>query len=360
MIDATPQRPLRIVQVMHSAGYGGIERHALELMQGLAALGHEVQAVGKAESWFADQVRALRLPLHTLQLGGLLDLGSVFGLRRLARQWNADVVHGHGVRSAHFAGLSALGLRRPLAVCTMHSTGAHKRTGLCRHVIAVSGAVERNLIAHGERPDRVTVIHNGMPVPDLAADRDRLRAELDLAPGDFALVNAGRFVADKRQALLLDMLDQLPPSVRLYLIGDSNTGYGRTVAERASDDPRVRLLGYRADVQRLLPAFDAYVSSSSREALGLSLVEASAASLPCVATAVGGVPEVVVDGETGLLTPADDAAALAAAVKRLIDDAAFAQRLGGAARERFLDRFTVDRMAQDTAALYQRLLATSG
>jgi glycosyltransferase involved in cell wall biosynthesis len=126
------------------------------------------------------------------------------------------------------------------------------------------------------------------------------------------------------------------------------------------DRSRVHFLGYRDDVQRLLPAFDAYALSSRREALGLSLVEAFAARLPVVATAVGGVPELVSDRLTGLLVPPDQAPALADAVALLARDPALAGALARAGRERFERDLTVDHMVQATLSVYHRCLQGAG
>src|SRR5690606_35221824 len=181
-----------------------------------------------------------------------------------------------------------------------HATTATKHMGHCAHIIAVSQAVAKNLHAHGHPADKVSVVYNGMP-DVLHEDREALRQELCIAKDAHAVVNVGRFIRDKGQDLLVDAIRQCPPDMHLYLIGDPQTPYGQQVRHLARDLPRAHFLGYRGDVQRLLPAFDAYALSSRREALGLSIVEASAASLPIVATAVGGVPEVILDGQTGLL-----------------------------------------------------------
>ena len=109
------------------------------------------------------------------------------------------------------------------------------------------------------------------------------------------------------------------PQAHLWLVGDPNTDHGRQVQAMAAQHPRIHFLGYRNDVQRILPAFDGYVLSSRREAMPLSLIEAMAARLPIVTTSVGGVPEVVSDGESGLIVPSDDVGALTRATQRLLD-----------------------------------------
>jgi glycosyltransferase involved in cell wall biosynthesis len=185
-------------------------------------------------------------------------------------------------------------------------------------------------------------------------DRAAVRQALGITPDQFAIVNVGRFVRDKGQDIAVQALASLPDAAHLYLVGDPATEFGQHVQALAAASSRVHFLGYRGDVPQLLGAFDAYLSSSRREALGLSLVEGAAAALPTVATSVGGVPEVVLDGQTGLLVPSEDAAALAQGLQRLMTQPGLAQQMGVAARAHYLNTFTVQRMLDDTLQVYRR------
>lgn len=348
---------MRIVHVLHSAGYGGAENHALVLMKEQARLGHAVLYAGMAGSWLAQRCVEEGIAQLDLRMAGLFDVVSHLKLRRHVRAWSADIVHGHLVRGAHYAGWGASG--SAAAICTAHATTADKHMGRCKRIIAVSDAVRQAVLARGYAPSNVTVIHNGMPDPGKGGDRLALRHELGIRDHEFALVNVGRFVRDKGQDLIIQALALCPPSTRLYLIGDANTDFGQRVLDLARQtglgEGRVHFLGYRDDVQHLLPAFDAYVSASRREALGLSLVEAAAASLPTVATAVGGVPEVVIDGVTGRLVPSEDPRALGDAITRLVSSPDKGRAQGEAARHHYLGHFTVDHMTRRTLQLYEAI-----
>jgi len=228
-------------------------------------------------------------------------------------------------------------------------------------MIAISEAVKRVLLDAGNSEAKISVIPHG--VPDAPrGDRLVLRRELGIAPEAFALFNAARFIRDKGQDVLLDMMETTPPfghpstggefTCVLYLVGDTDTDFGREVQQRAVGMDGVHFMGYRDDVQRILPAFDVYVSGGRREAFGLSLVEALAAGIPVVATDVGGVAEVVADGETGLLAPSEDSDALAEAVWKLRDDSLRAT-FGIAARKRYEARFTIAAMVERTEQVYR-------
>lgn len=351
---------MRILHVLHSHGYGGAENHAVMLMKGQRAAGHEVMYAGPLDSWIGQACRAEGIAAVHIGMHGLADLVSHVRLRRLVRQWDADIVHGHLIRGAMYAGWAGHSDRRPVAVCTAHATTARTHMQRCAHIIAVSAAVRDSLVQAGYASGGVTVIHNGVPDGPAGAAagsvRGALRAELGIPDPVVAVVNAGRFVPDKGQALLLQAMAHWPADVHLYLIGDPDTDYGRQVLQVQHDASRVHFLGYRQDVPRILPAFDIYALSSHREALGLSLIEAFASSLPVVATAVGGVPEIVLQEETGLLVPAGDAAALGEAVARLHGDPDLRHALAARGRQYFEQNLTVERMVEQTLAVYTQAL----
>lgn len=355
---------MRIVHVLHSHGYGGAENHALLLMRGQRRAGHEVVFAGPHDSWLARACQGEGIPVHHLAMSGLYDPLSHLRLRLLVRRWRPDILHGHLIRGAYYAGRAAPRSGRPIAICTAHATTARKHMGRCRHIIAVSEAVRDNLIRHQYHPGRITTIYNGVPdVPH--GDRTALRRELGIPDDAFAVANAGRFIPDKGQDLLIRALPDCPPYVHLYLIGAPDTPFGEQARALAGDQanqagPRIHFLGYRPDVQRILPAFDAYALSSRREALPLplALAEAFAARLPVVATTVGGVPEIVLDGQTGLHARPDDAASLAAGLTRLASQPAEATALAAAGRARFESQLTVERMVRETLSVYTRCLAS--
>ena len=349
---------MRIIHVLHSHGYGGAENHALIMMKGQRARGHDVMYAGRRDSWLGQACQAEGLPVTDLRMAGLFDLVSHVKLWRLVRTWQPDIIHGHLVRGSSYAGLAGHLNKRPLAISTAHATTAVKHMQRCAHIIAVSRAVQDNLSRHGYPLGKTSVVYNGMPDgPD--ADRQALRRELGIQDNCFAVVNAGRFIRDKGQDLLVHAaMAQADPNVRLYLIGDPATDFGRAVKALPQSTDRVHYLGYRKDVQRILPAFDAYALASRREAFPLSLVEAFAARLPVAATTVGGVPEVILHEETGLQVPPDDAPALAQAITRLSQDAGLSTRLADAGRAYYAQHLTDAIMVDNTLALYARCLTS--
>ena len=147
------------------------------------------------------------------------------------------------------------------------------------------------------------------------------------------------------------------PDVRFVIVGDGERR--AALAEQAAQAgiaSSVVFTGFRDDVDRLLPAFDVFCLSSHMEGLGTIVLDAMAFARPVAATAAGGIPESVVDGVTGRVTPTRDDAALASALLELLDDPARARRMGEAGRRRFEERFSAERMVAETLAVYEELL----
>lgn len=345
---------MRIIQVIRSMTFGGAENHVLSLSLGLRARGHEILVAAPAGSWIDAQCRANGLTVETLPMRGVADLFSYWKLHRLIKTWRADIAHAHQIRPSQYVGIAALGTQA-VPVSTVHSSTASKHMRRIRHLIAISEAVKENLVKHYYPPERITRVYNG--VPDvMRGERSALRRELQIPEEQFAVVLAGRFHRDKGQDLLVQAGQSCPDNIHFYFIGDTATPFGQEVMALAGKDARFHFLGYRPDVQRILPAFDLYAAPSRREALSLSLLEAGAALLPMVGMRVGGIPESVLDGETGLLVDAGDTAAFASVIRKLAFDPEMRERMGRRARARYEQLFTVEQMLTQTEQVYQRLL----
>jgi len=254
-------------------------------------------------------------------------------------------------------------LKRPLVSLVHRVLGR-----LPARTIVLSDHVGRFFAEHGGvDPSRTRRIYYGVdPGPFQRAtampeaEKLRLRSSLGVAPDDVVFVCVARFAPQKAHAVLLEALAKVEPqNVRLLLVGDDPFGNGRALAEGVARElrlgDRALFTGIRRDVPELLAISDGFVMSSRWEGLGLVFLEAMAAGLPVVATRVSAVPEVVVDGETGLLVPVDDPASLAAALTRLAGDADLRRGLGLAGARRVRERFGLGRMVEETLAVYREV-----
>lgn len=244
------------------------------------------------------------------------------------------------------------------------------RTFLDRHVVARGSDMilavsswDRNQLIEIERiaPERIRVFRNA--IETLAATGADVRAEFGVTSDQRLIGAVGRLVAEKRQADLIRAVALLKAQGRAVcclLVGDGpDAGALRSLARDLDVAAEVRLAGNRSDVPDVLAALDVAVLASVREGAPLALLEYMGAAAPIVATAVGGVPELITDSVHGLLVKPRDPQALASAIARLLDDEKFARRLGDAARERQQAEFTLDVAVARIEQLYEELFDAS-
>ena len=228
-------------------------------------------------------------------------------------------------------------------------------------IVGVSHELRHYMIDSGFPSGAVSVIHNGIAPGSLPSVIDRQRARRSLGLDDHAFVAAtvARLDPVKDLMTLLEAFVTVRrriPSARLVIVGDGPERERLAArAERSDLAGAVHITGYRSDVRALLPAADVYVSSSISEGVSLTILEAMAAGVPVVATAVGGTPEILEDGG-GLLVPSRDTDQLASAILSLAVDRRRRTDMAAAARRRLETSFTIDRMVEDYARTYRRLL----
>jgi glycosyltransferase involved in cell wall biosynthesis len=375
---STAQQPIRVLHVITSMERGGAENHLLALLQhgNRAAFSFEA-AVLSGEGELVPALRATGVPVHLLRARGRLDYGAVLQLVRLLRSGRFDIVHSHLFRADLYAGLAVAQLReqRPLLVSTRHNDDRfflNPFVGMVHYVlsgrqdliIAISDHVARFTIARGVRDAaRVRRVYHGLETPD-TSELERaglaIRASLGVRPEDFLVGNVGRLTPQKGQRHLIEampyLLERVPGSHAVIAGGGELLEYLNDLAAELGVGERVHVLGARRDVPALMHALDAFAMPSIWEGFGLVLLEAMAAGLPIVASRVATIPEVVLDGETGLLVQASDEVALASALAMLAGNRALRERLGQAGRERLRRQFSLDKMVGDTELLYRELV----
>lgn len=231
-------------------------------------------------------------------------------------------------------------------------------------VVAVSEASRRRLIAAGVPGHRIVTIPNGIDADGFLAsgrsDPERVRASLGLPSEGYLVVSAGRLSLEKGHAILLEAMARIAsemPDVWLVLLGDGPERRRlEALAASLGISSRVVFPGFRDDVAAIFHAMDCLVLPSLTEGLPMVILEAYACGRPVVAAAVGGVPEVVCHGETGLLVPAGDAAELGRAIRALLADPTARERMGGAAEAWVRKRSGVERYVAEFADVFRRVV----
>ena len=252
--------------------------------------------------------------------------------------------------------LAARLARVPRVLVTHHTPELPRRDNLAGRAWQRLGWLARPEVIYTSEADRSRDGRRPSHVIALGIDLDRFeRAEPALAPGDRPIVgNVARLAPQKDHRTLIEAA-RLVPEAEFVVAGDGDL---REELERLSEGTRVRFLGARDDVPAVLASLDVFAFPSLFEGLCLAVIEAQAAGVPVVATPVGGIRETVVDGETGLLVPTGDPAALAAAIRRLLEDREAAQAMAAEAKRRVRERFSIERMVEETLRLYGRTAGT--
>jgi len=357
--------------------YGGGQHSLLDLATILAEAGARPVVLLSGSGPLGDAlgragiaVRHLALP-PVLPARGLHAMRAVRALASLARAEGAAVLHSDGPRAALYAGLAARLAGRAHVWHLRASIGGPPLADrllvrLSDRIIAVSRAAARRSAALRHAP-HVRVVPTGIRPPDVL-DRRTARALLDLPQDRLVVGVVGRVEPDKggedALAILAGARDAVPGTMLAFLgAGDRESLWPMTLRLRASalgilDD--IRFLGDRPEAARLLRAFDLILHPSRHEALPRVLIEAAHAAVPAAAYAVGGVPEIVEEGVTGLLAPARDIAALGAAVVRLGADADLRHGMGRAAARRAADRFSLEAMGRAVMEVHREAAGVAG
>lgn len=358
--DGRTLKARRIVMVCHGRNLGGIERHVLALSAALTAVGHHVAYAGPRAGWLGKAMQAAGHDSIHLPMRGMYDPWSAWKLRQFARAWRADILHGHAQRGTRYA-LWAGGGRLPI-IATAHSTNACSRFRQDHPIIAVSGSVQDFLVAGGFAPEQVHLIYLGVRDLGLAAPawKGPVSVEHPLRVGMLA-----RLEPVKGHDLALEAIRLLHGrlSVRLIIVGPDTTDWAQQMKKRTRDlglQDYVEFKGEISDIQHVFDRIDVMLAPSRREALSLSLIEAAAAGRPSIGTRIGGIPEVIEDGRSGLLVPPENPAALAEAILQLGCDDSLRLQMGLAARAIYEQRFTQAAMVRGTEDSYERVLRHRG
>ncbi|MGO0123314.1 glycosyltransferase family 4 protein [Desulfothermobacter acidiphilus] len=376
----------RVLHVIRPAA-GGMRRHLLELLR-YTDYSLFLPAVAGPPGELLDEVASLGIPTYPLPLRGNLrpghDLLAVLALRALLRRERFPLLHLHGFKAGLLGGMACCCLRpAPAQVLTVHNSlfwgeGWRQRRWLfrieswlarrCFRIVAVSQALREELVrAFGLSPERIEVIPNGIDLTpySLGALPPAIWSELDLPAGVPLVGTVARLVPQKGLFYLLEALALTPPEIRPMLLVVGDGPLRQELEEKARVlglGERVRLVGYQPpeEIPSILRSLDIFVLPSLSEGMPLAVLEAMAAGKPVIATRVGGIPEAVLEGETGYLVPPGDSQALALALEKLLRSPDKARSMGAAGRRRAEELFSSRRMAQAVMGVYREALAHRG
>jgi len=313
-----------------------------------------------------------KVKIHFLLRKPGIDLSYPFKLASLIKKRNIQIIHAHNA-TAWFYGTWASILSGVPLVYTEHDRSFptplrlkyfHYFFGKCTTaVVAVSGAVKRNLEKY-EHIKNIRVIYNGID-PDLfkpasAEEKILKKKKLGLNQNDFVLSNVGRMDYWKNQRILIEILPELKknfPQIKLVFVGGGKEEQNLkhlVIKKRVKND--VIFLGQRSDVNQILKAFDIFIFPSLTEGLPLVIIEAMAVGLPIIASPVGGIPELIINGKNGFLVSPTSKEEIKSTIIKLLQNPKLRQYMGKTGRKIFESRFSLPKMVKNYLKVYNEVI----
>jgi glycosyltransferase involved in cell wall biosynthesis len=372
---------LRILLTIDEASLGGGQMHVLLLAKYLQAANFDVEIATEASGWLVDEALNLDLIVHQIAISNQLTWQSFLSVRQLLRNRQFDVLHTHGGTAGFWGRVVAAGLtRRPAIVHTYHGlhylnswedTGQAVRQKIKRVIFR---QIDRLLLIHTNRIicvcksdydkaiaagvaiiDRTSIVYNGIEIDKFCNPLDRVIARkiFKLDPTEFVFGNVGRLHEQKGHKFLLQAFAKMNARARLTIVGDGNIRDElMLLADRLEISDRVLFLGARDDIHEFLSAIDVFIMPSLWEGQPIALLEALAIGKPCIASAVDGIPEIIIDGVNGYLVSPKDIVSLAILMDRAILEPDLQQQFSNGGIMTISSKFLAKNMAMEIANIY--------
>lgn len=368
--------PIKVVRLITGLEIGGAELGLLESLRHLDRKRFQfVVACLCNNGSVGRQIEGLGIRVHDMRMRSFGDPAGLLRLWRFLKAEKPDILHTHLFRANLWGRLLSRALRVPVIISHEHSMTrsaieGHRRTWLlsaidtgtarcCDKIIAVSAATKKCLVENSIPEEKVEVVLNSIDTRTfaVAVGGERIRGELGLE-GAAVVTIVARLAASKNHALLLEAFRRLQArraEARLLIVGSGPLESALRAQAETMAPGIVKFAGTRTDIGAIMAASDVVVLCSEGETFGKVLVEAMASAKPVIGTAVDGIPEVIVDGQTGILVPPGDCSALAEAMETLLADRELAARMGRAGQARAQERFDVRRSVEQLQRIYSEL-----
>ncbi len=361
---------MNILHLNSEPALRGGERQTLSLIKYLNQWGHNCLLTCSQGSAIAQKAKELGIITYEIKFQSEYNIFTLLKLYDIVKQNKIDLIHAHTSRTATYAGLIARLLCGKNVRCVVSRRVQFSTRGnplrklkyqcLPHKIIAISEGVKKVLVADGISEAKISVVYSGIEPQrfDVATEPDYLQRQLGIPRGAIIILNIAYLNPSKGLKYLLDAMSILLGSVRNIHLVQVGSGEMKqrllAHADYLGISRHVTFAGRREDIPQLMHSCDIFVISSEQEGLCTSIMDAMVCAKPVVATKVGGIPEIVKDGETGFLVSPRDAQALADKIRVMLLDDNLRSEMGAKGRELILDSFTAERMARNTLDVYPR------
>lgn len=364
---------------------GGIKEHIKSLLKYLNSSKFKIcvvcdnNTIRNIKQYFKDKPNITFIPIVFNEKNSFLsNLQSIYSLIKLLRNTPFDIIHCHGLKAAIIGGIAARTVRHENIIYTAHSnisfktfqiantilykTAEKTASHISRQIIAVSEGMKSEMIMRNIPAERITVIPNGIDANKfkIETDKKRIKVQLGIPEETNVVGTVARLAPQKNLETFLkgaSILLSTMPELMFIIVGDGPLK--KQLQDRATElgiKNKVIFTGYRSDIPEILHIMDVFALSSWTEGLPITVLEAMAAEKPVVATRVGGTPEIIKDGLTGLLVEPYDAEGLAEGLVRILSNHLLADALGTAARKSVVENYTIEKMVKSTEKVYSDLI----
>lgn len=364
----TVDRPLRVLHLEGGRELLGGGRQVAHLVTGLEQQRIENIVVCPQGSRLAAVLAGTATSVETTPMRGDLDLTTAWHVARIARRHRPDLVHVHSRRGVQWlGGLAARWGAFPVVYSRRTDAPERASVGQLKYalydrVIAISSCIVEQLRAVGVPEHKLRLVLSGVDDPPASpASRQELCQEFSLPADTIVIASIGQLIRRKGHTLLLEAIAKLRsrfPLLRVLFFGRGPLEAAlRRQAQALDIDAYVKFVGFRPNVRRFLPALDLVVHPALAEGLGVALLEAATAGVPVVASATGGITDLVRHEETGLLVEAGNTAELAMAIERMLTDVGLRRRCAEGGKHLIARQFTREQMVAGNLAVYREVLA---
>jgi glycosyltransferase involved in cell wall biosynthesis len=366
---------MNILHINTERTWRGGEQQTLYLLQGLMHRKLNSHLVCQPESPLARAAVTIGVTVYPLQMHGEIDLLAACRIRKLMRQCPYNIIHCHTSHAHTLAFLASWGtnVRRLVTRRVDFSILRHsflKLSGIkyrymADYYIAISRKIKEVLVADGLAAERIFVVHSGIDPDRFGAESSKkLMSEFGIKSDEKVVINVAHLAGHKGQKYLVQSIPAVLerfPRTRFFIVGGGELmAELKTLAASLGLTDKLVLTGFRKDVGAFYRLADLFVMSSVEEGLGTAVLDALALGKPIVATNSGGIPEMITDGENGLLVPARNPVALAEGISEMLADPHKAQRMAARGPELVKARFSIEAMVAGNINVYGRILSPHG
>lgn len=365
---------MRLFQVDAGKEWRGGQRQSLLLAKAIQKKGYPLEFVVQPNSPLQEKALEANLPVTPIKIRNEFDLAAALRLAKVMKRKNCVLVHFHDARSLSVGSYAASIAKVPIRIISRRVDFTLNKNPFSQRkykkgidsIIAVSLGVKKVLIASRIDSRVIDVVPDGIDFlpPEDIKKSDYLRKEFSFAPDDYLVGIVAHLADHKGHKYLIDatkILKDKVPKIKIIIVGEGPLLMELTrQAKEIHVEDRIFFLGFREDVPKILASLDLFVLSSYLEGMGSSIMDAMAHKLPVVAANVGGIPEVVVDGKTGLLVPPRSPEALAEAILKVYRDPSLSLQFGQMGSEVVHERFSAESMANKILGIYEKLAERKG